>query len=132
MLASKGFSEDDLPDLPYARQLKAGFPWLTFDADLEPIYRQTVLEEHMPHLRVNLGISVFAIIAIAAVQATVLGPQLNRIPSILQFAVMVPSVLLCLAASFSQRRHIVYPPTVLFAAMIIGLSVAAVHLTVAL
>jgi diguanylate cyclase (GGDEF)-like protein len=132
MLASKGFSEDDLPDLPYARQLKAGFPWLTFDADLEPIYRQTVLEEHMPHVRVNLCISVFAIIAIAAVQAATFGPQLNRLPSILQFAVMVPAVLLCLAASFSQRRYLVYPPTVLFAAIIIGLSVAAVHLMVAL
>jgi len=131
MLGNKGLSEDDLPDLPYARQLKAGFPWLTFDADLEPVYRQRVLEEHLPHVRVNLCISILAIIAISAVQASVLGSELDRIPSILHLAVMLPAVLLCLGASFSQRRHLVYPPIALFAATVIGLSVAADHLIVA-
>jgi diguanylate cyclase (GGDEF)-like protein len=132
MLNSKGFSEDDLPDLPHARQLKAGFPWLTFDADLEPVYRQTVLEEHLPHVRINLCIGILIIITIAAVQASVLGPQLNRVPAMLYLVVMLPAVLLCLAASFSQRRHVIYPPTALFAAALVGLSVAAVHLIVAL
>jgi diguanylate cyclase (GGDEF)-like protein len=132
MLSSKGFSENDLPDLPYARQLKAGFPWLTFDGELEPVYRETVLEEHLPHVRVNLCITVFTIIAIAAVQANVLGPQLNRIPALLHLVVMLPAVLLCLGASFSQRRHTFYPPIVLLAATTVGLSVAAVHLIVAL
>jgi diguanylate cyclase (GGDEF)-like protein len=131
MLGSKGFSENELPDLPYARQLKAGFPWLTFDADLEPVYRQRVLEEHLPHVRVNLCICIFAVITISALQASVLGPQLSHIPSMLHLIVMVPAVLLCLAASFSQRRHVIYPPTALFAAMVAGLSVAAVHLVVA-
>src|SRR5271170_300190 len=116
MIGGQEFPQNELPDLPYARQLKAGFPWLTFDADLEPVYRQTVLEEHMPHVRVNLCVSVFAVIAITAVQASVLGPPLNRLPSMLYLLVVVPSVLMCLGASFSQRRHIIYPPIVLFAA----------------
>jgi diguanylate cyclase (GGDEF)-like protein len=131
MLGSKNFSGDDLPDLPYARQLKAGFPWLNFEADLEPVYRQRVLEEHLPHVRVNLCISVLAIIAISAVQTSVLGPQASHIPSMLRFVVMIPAVLLCLAASFSPRRHVIYPPIALFATTVIGLCVAAVQLSVA-
>jgi diguanylate cyclase (GGDEF)-like protein len=131
MLGSKDFSADDLPDLPYARQLKAGFPWLIFDAGLEPVYRQRVLEEHLPHVRVNLCISILAIIAISAVQSSVLGPEVNHIPSILRFMVMIPAVLVCLAASFSQRRHVIYPPVALICTTVVGLCVAAVQLFVA-
>jgi diguanylate cyclase (GGDEF)-like protein len=132
MIGGQGFPENELPDLPYARQLKAGFPWLTFDAGLEPVYRETVLEEHLPHIRVNLCLGIVAIVALSAMQATVLGPVLNRIPSALHLLVMIPALLVCLAASFSARRHRIYPPLSLFAALIVGLSVVAVQMIAAL
>jgi diguanylate cyclase (GGDEF)-like protein len=132
MTSGKPIPGDDLPDLPYARQLKAGFPWLTFGAELEPVYRQTVLDEHLPHIRVNLCLGIVVTLAISAMQATVLGRDLNRVPSLLQMLVMVPVMLLCLAASFSPRRHKVYPRLTLFASIMVGLSVVAVQLIAAL
>src|SRR5271155_2858566 len=125
------FAGEDLPDLPYARQLKAGFPWLTFDAALEPVYRQTVLDEQLPHIRVNLCLGIIIAIAISAMQATVLGRELNRVPGILHMLVMLPVLLLCLAASFSANRHRIYPRVTLLAAVVVGLSVVAVQLIAA-
>jgi diguanylate cyclase (GGDEF)-like protein len=125
------FPGEDLPDLPYARQLKAGFPWLTFNAALEPVYRQTVLDEHFPHIRVNLCLGIIIAIAISAMQATVLGRDLNRVPGILHMLVMLPVLLLCLAASFSANRHRIYPRVTLLAAVVVGLSVVAVQLIAA-
>ena len=44
MIKGNALPQADLPDSPHARQLKAGFPWLTFEPALESEYRQTVLE----------------------------------------------------------------------------------------
>jgi len=52
----------DLPDSPHARQLKAGFV-AQLRAPLESEYRQTVLEEHLPYIRVNLPV----VLAIACI-----------------------------------------------------------------
>jgi diguanylate cyclase (GGDEF)-like protein len=128
MIMGKRFPGEDLPDLPHARQLKAGFPWLTFDAELEPDFRQTVLDENLRHIRVNLCLGVTIVIAVSAMEATVLGPELNRIPSMIHMLVMVPLLLLCFAASFAARRHRIYPPLALAAITSAGLSVVAIQL----
>ena len=128
MIIGNRFPGEDLPDLPHARQLKAGFPWLTFDAELEPEFRQAVLDENFRHIRVNLCLGVTIIIAVAAMEATVLGPELNRIPSMIHMLVMVPLLLLCFAASFASRRHRIYPPLALTAITMAGLSVVAIQL----
>ncbi len=128
MIMGNRFPGEDLPDLPHARQLKAGFPWLTFDAELEPEFRQTVLDENFRHIRVNLCLGVTIIIAVSAMEATVLGPELNRIPSMVHMLVMVPLLLLCFAASFAARRHRIYPPLALAAITLAGLSVVAIEL----
>lgn len=132
MLNGKGFPDDDLPDLPYARQLKAGFPWLSFAPDLEPTYRETALEEHLPHIRVNLCLAIIAIVALSAMQAFALGPKLARIPILLHMLVMIPLLLVCLSASFAQRRHRIYAPLSLTTAVVLGLCVVAVQIVSAL
>jgi diguanylate cyclase (GGDEF)-like protein len=132
MISGARFPGEDLPDLPHARQLKAGFPWLTFEAGLEPVYRQSALDERWPHIRVNLCLGILVVIGLVAMQATVLGRVLNRIPSMLHILVMIPMALVCLAATFSPRRHRLYPRLALFGAIVVGFSVVAVQLIAAL
>jgi diguanylate cyclase (GGDEF)-like protein len=132
MITGNRFPGEDLPDLPHARQLKAGFPWLTFDAELEPEFRQTVLDENLRHIRVNLVLAITIIVAFSAMEATVLGRELNRIPRLLHMLVMIPILLVCFAGSFSARRHRIYPPLALASVVVVGLSVVAIQLIGAL
>jgi diguanylate cyclase (GGDEF)-like protein len=123
---------EDLPDLPYARQLKSGFPWLTFEGALESSYRRAMLDEHFPHIRVNLCLAIVAIVALSAMEGILLGPTLNRIPNILHMLVMIPALIVCLGASFGASRHRIYPRFTLAAGLLIGLGVVAVQIIAAL
>jgi len=73
-------------------------------------------------------LGVMIIIAVSAMEATVLGPELNRIPSTIHMLVTIPLLLLCFAASFAPRRHRIYPPLALTAITMAGLSVVAIQL----
>jgi diguanylate cyclase (GGDEF)-like protein len=122
----------DLPDSPHARQLRAGFPWLTFNAELETEFRRTHLDENLVHIRVNLCLAVVITIAFSIMESVVLGPELNRIPSMVHMLVIIPTLLIGLASSFSPQRHRLYPPLALIASTILGLGVAAIQITATL
>ncbi|HWX32456.1 MAG TPA: diguanylate cyclase [Steroidobacteraceae bacterium] len=118
----------DLPDSPQARQLREGFPWLTFDPQLEPEFRRAHFEENLPHTRVNLCLAVLITIAFSAMESMVLGPGLNRIPSMIHMLVIIPTLLIGLASSFSPQRHRFYPLLMMIAATVLGLGVAAIQI----
>jgi diguanylate cyclase (GGDEF)-like protein len=118
----------DLPDSPQARQLQEGFPWLTFNAQLESEFRRTHFDENLLHTRVNLCLAVVITIAFSAMESIVLGPELNRIPGMIHMLVIIPTLLLGLASSFSPQRHRIYPPLALIASTILGLSVSAIQI----
>ena len=118
----------DLPDSPQARQLRAGFPWLTFDPELETVFRRAHFDENLLHTRVNLCLAVVITIAFSAMESIVLGPELNRIPSMIHMLVIIPTLLISLAASFSPQRHRIYPPLSIAATTVLGLSVAAIQI----
>ena len=61
-----------------------------------------------------------------------MGRDLNRIPAMIHLLVMIPVLLVCLAASFSARRERLYPPLALAASIVVGLGVVAVQLIAAL
>jgi len=92
-------------DTPQSRQLRAGFPWLNLDGELEAEFRRTHMEENLRHIRVNLCLGVVMTLAFTAVEAMVLTPALNRVPSLIHLLVIVPVLLIAFAASFSPRRH---------------------------
>src|SRR5579863_2290183 len=108
MNVTSGTTNEDLPDSPHARQLRAGFPWLSFDANLENEFRRTNFDEILNLTRVNLCLAILFTIAFSAMDSTVLGPELNRIPSMIRMLVIVPVLLIAFAASFSSRRHRIY------------------------
>ncbi len=132
MIVANRFTVEDFPDLPHSRQLKAGFPWLTFDAELEPEFRQTNLDENLGHIRVNLALAIVITLAFSGVESAVLGPALNRVAGMIHMLVIVPVLLLGLGASFSLRRHRIYPPLALAAGIVLGLSVVAIQLIASL
>jgi diguanylate cyclase (GGDEF)-like protein len=127
MSNDKGSAGVDLPDLPYSRQLKAGFPWLKFVPELESTYRKTVLEEHLPHIRVNLCLGVICIAVLSAVRAATHGIPLSPIPGVLRLLVIIPMLLLCFAATFAFRRHRIYVPLSLLASVAAGLCVITIQ-----
>src|ERR1700694_3292076 len=118
----------DLPDSPQARQLRAGFPWLTFNPELETEFRRAHFDENLPHTRVNLCLAAVVTIAFSAMESIVLGPELNRIPSMIHMLVIIPILLVGLAASFSAQRHRIYPPLAVAASAMLGLGVAAIQI----
>jgi diguanylate cyclase (GGDEF)-like protein len=122
----------DLPDSPQGRQLKAGFPWLTFNPELETDYRHTHFDENLLHTRVNLCLAVVITIAFSAMDSIILGPELNRIPRMIHMLVIIPTLLIVLASSFSPQRNRFYPPLAVVASTILGLGVSAVQITATL
>ncbi|HWW29021.1 MAG TPA: diguanylate cyclase [Steroidobacteraceae bacterium] len=132
MSMSNGIRNEDLPDSPHARQLRAGFPWLTFDAVLEAEFRLRNFDDTLPHTRVNLCLAVLFTIAFSALDSSVLGPELNRFPSMIRMLIIVPALLIALAASFASQRHRYYPPLIIVALTILGLSGVAIQIVAAL
>src|ERR1700722_8801231 len=122
----------DLPDSPQARQLQAGSPWLTFRSELQPGFPRTQVGEHVLSTRVNLVLAVIISIAFPAMDSAVLGRELNRIPSMIHVLVIIPTLLIGLAASFSQHRHLIYPPFAMISATTLGLGVAATQIVASL
>jgi diguanylate cyclase (GGDEF)-like protein len=128
MSIADGLPNEDLPSSPHARQLRAGFPWLTFDGELESEFRRRNFDENLPHTRVNLCLAILIAIAFSAMDAMVLGPQLDRIPSMICVLVIIPVMLIAIASSFSSRRHRIHPPLIIITVTIVGLSVAAIQI----
>jgi diguanylate cyclase (GGDEF)-like protein len=107
--------------------LRAGFPWLTFNGALEAEFRRSNFDEHLLHIRVNLCLALLISVAFSAMDSVVLGPELNRIPSAIHMLVILPVLLIGLAATFSAQRHRIYSPLAVMAVTILGLSVAAIQ-----
>src|ERR1700683_5066014 len=128
MSTATGLSTEDLPNSPHARQLRAGFPWLTFDGELEAEFRRRNFDESLLHSRVNLCLAILIAIAFSAMDAMVLGPQLDRIPSRLQIIVIIPILLIGLACSFSPQRHRIHAPLTIVIMTVFGLSIAAIQI----
>src|SRR5258708_21410100 len=128
MSTATGLSNEDLPNSPHARQLRAGFPWLTFDGELEAEFRRRNFDENLLHTRVNLCLAIVIAIAFSAMDAMVLGPQLDRIPSRIQILIIIPILLIGLGASFSPLRHRIHAPLTIVIMTLFGLSVAAVQI----
>src|ERR1700728_2601422 len=129
---AQGLSTEDLPNSPQARQLRAGFPWLTFDGELEAEFRLRNFDENLLHTRVNLSLAMLIVIAFSAMDAMVLGPQLDRIPSRISILAVIPLLLIGLASSFSPWRHRIHAPLTILTMTLFGLSVAAIQIIASL
>ena len=128
---TSSYTIEDLPESPHSRQLKAGFPWLTFCAELEPGFRLDNLSAGIRHLRVNICLAILLVLILSAVEATLLGAALSRLPSMVHLFIVVPILMLCLVASFSERRDHLLPPIAIAAGVAVGLSAVGTHVVAA-
>ena len=117
-----------MEELPHSRQLRDGFPWLTFGADLESEYRRANLDENLRFIRVNLCLGIAATAAFGLVGGMLLDAGANRVSSIMRWWVIAPLFLGALGASLAPRRHRFYAPAVFAAGTVLGLSAAAMVL----
>jgi diguanylate cyclase (GGDEF)-like protein len=125
---ANGFSAEDWPDLPHARQLRTGIPWLSFTPELEAEFLRSHLDENLTTIRTNLCLAITIAIAFYAMEAMVLGPALNHIPGLIHILIVIPTLLVVLMASFSAHRHRIYQPLTVVAATIYGLSQVAIYM----
>jgi diguanylate cyclase (GGDEF)-like protein len=132
MSTANGLSTEDLPNSAHARQLRAGFPWLTFDGELEAEFRRRNFDENLLHTRVNLCLAILIAIAFSAMDAMVLGAELDRIPSKIHILLIIPLLLLCLLSSFSPNRHRYHAQLTMAAMTVFGIGVAAIEIVASL
>jgi diguanylate cyclase (GGDEF)-like protein len=118
---------EDLPDSPHARQLTAGFPWLSFQGELETEFQRTHLDDTLGHIRINLGLMITIAIALSAMERVIMGPQLDRIPSMIYMLVIIPVLLIVLVASFSASRHRIFQPLTTAATTLVGLCMVGIQ-----
>jgi len=112
---------EGLPDLPHARQLRGGFPWLRFESDLEAEFGREHLEDTLPLVRVLLCLATALVGLFAMENAEVIGPARSHLPNALNLFVTEPLLLLTLASTFAARRVSIYQPLATVAAAICGL-----------
>ena len=94
----------------------------------KPNFRRAHFDENLLHTRVNLCLAVIITIAFNAMDAVVLGPELNRIPSMIHMLMIIPILLIGVASTFSAQRHRIYPPLALIASTMLGLGVVAIQI----
>jgi len=128
MRYDRGLSLNALPDSPYARQLRAGIPWLTLQPELESEFRRAHLDDALISIRTNLCLAIAIALGFGALETMVLGASWSRLPPLIHVLLIVPVLLIVLAASFSPKRHRIYRPLTLCAATIFGLSQVAIQL----
>ncbi len=128
MIVANRFPLEDLPDLPHARQMKAGFPWLTFDGGLEREFRQANLDENLRHIRFNMGLALITTLVFLSVGPMVPSPALHSLTGPIHVLTVVPLLMCCLAASLSHHRHGLYAPLAAAGAASVGFFAVAIQL----
>jgi len=118
---------DDPPELAYARQLQTGFPRLSFVPALEQEFRRVNLDQTLGHVRANVIFAIVLAIAFAAMEAIVLGHDVNSVPSLVHVLIIVPALSIVLAVSFSAHRHALYAPFAVSAALVCGFGHVAIQ-----
>ena len=103
MPSAKESSFDDPPELAYARQLQAGFPRLSFAPVLEQEFRRVNLDQTIGHVRANVVFAILLALAFSAMEALVLGRDVNKIPCLVHILIIVPTLIIVLGVSFSPR-----------------------------
>jgi diguanylate cyclase (GGDEF)-like protein len=121
MPSAKESSFDDPPELAYARQLQAGFPRLSFAPVLEQEFRRVNLDQTIGHVRANVVFAILLALAFSAMEALVLGRDVNQIPCLVHILIIVPTLIIVLGVSFSPRRHALHAPFAVTAAVVYGL-----------
>jgi diguanylate cyclase (GGDEF)-like protein len=123
---------DPLRESPVAEQLRRGFPWLRFDADLESRFREEHYADGLHQLRLNLAMALAIVIAFGAMEGLAIPLDGQRLAALVRYVVLIPGLLGCIAVTFLPNGARLYPPIVTVLAPFAVVAVAAVEIHAAL
>ena len=110
-----------------ARQLRAGFPWLRFENDLEQEFRREQIRARLPQVRSNLYLGGAIVLAFALLNTLVLGPVAHSSIYWIQFGMVLPALLMMIFLTHqrtAQKTYQRYGPIIV---AFIGCSVVLVE-----
>ena len=110
-----------------ARQLRAGFPWLGFEHDLEGEFRREQARTRLPQIRFNLYLVVVMVVVYGGLSTLVL-PGHNSAIFAVQFGLLLPIVSVLVWVAHMKNGWRIYPRIAPLLAPLAGLVVAAVEL----
>ena len=110
-----------------ARQLRAGFPWLRFEQDLEREFRREQLRGRLPQIRSNLYLASVLVLAFALLNTLVIGSAGHLSMYLLQFGIVLPAIGVMVAFTYHHRAYKVYQRYAPFLAAFVGISVVLVE-----
>ena len=114
-----------------ARQLRAGFPWLRFETDLEREFRHEQARARLPQIRLNLFLGSALVICFGLLNALVTPAGAHLPMGLVQFGLMLPVVAVALGITYLKKAHRIYPRIAPLIAAIGGLAVIAVEIKAA-
>jgi diguanylate cyclase (GGDEF)-like protein len=114
-----------------ARQLRAGFPWLKFEDDLENVFRREQARTQLPRIRFNLYLGAVLVVGFALLNMLVVHAG-NRVPmTVLQFGLLLPVVAVAIGFTYHSNAHRIYPRIAALLAPIAGITVVAIEIKAA-
>ena len=114
-----------------ARQLRAGFPWLRFEDDLEREFRREQARSRLAQIRLNLFLAAVLVVCFGALNRFVLGAGVPASMGVVQFGLLLPVVGVALAVTYLRNAHRIYPRFAPLLAPIAGITVIAVEIKAA-
>jgi len=111
-----------------ARQLRAGFPWLRFEHDVEREFRREQSRARLPQTRFNLFIVAGLVVGFGLLNGLVLRPGAQTLIGVVQYGLLLPAVLLALAITYVDKAHRIYPRVAPLLAPIAGITVIAIDI----
>lgn len=92
-----------------SRQLRAGFPMLRFERELEREFRREQASSRLPQIRFNLYLAIAVVSAFGGLSTLVLGPGDHAALGWLHFGVVLPVLAIAVAITHVEDGRRIYP-----------------------
>lgn len=127
MRSAAGTRYEQVSDSAVARQLRAGFRWLRFDAPLEREFQLTQFMANRGRVRFNLILAAVLVAAFAVMDRWLLGSSSQFVPDILRFGVLLPLILVAIGCIHANASVRVYPVVIQIIAPVAGICVVLIE-----
>jgi diguanylate cyclase (GGDEF)-like protein len=113
------------------RQLRAGFPWLRFERDLEAEFRREQMRSRLPQIRLNLYLAVGLVVCFGLLNGLVTGASAHALMAVVQFGLLLPVVAVAVGITYLDQGYRIYPRVAPLLAPIAGIAAVAVEIKAA-
>ena len=114
-----------------ARQLRAGFPWLRFEHDLEREFRREQSRARLAQIRFNLYLAAVLVACFGLLHALLIRAGAQSPLGFAQLSLLLPTLAIAIGITYLDRAHRIYPRVAPLLAPIAGITVIAVEIKAA-